>query len=197
MSVADSPNGNVPRSSGRLGTARDVPFYAVAVTGVLASAILATTSCQAKEPGSFEGKIAQQAKEVTIGGKDWTNPTADDLASVKEGAEHFQHHCEICHGLDGQNTGVPFVSASAVCPGGRESSLTKRCGTWSGSSGTCPPKGAWVRRRFTRRARTSMKRRRGKGTLPRTIITDGWPKTTTAVQQHQAGGARLLEFCFT
>ena len=57
----------------------------------------------------MEGTIAQKAKEVTIGGKDWANPTPDNAESMKEGAEHFQHHCQIFHGLDGQNTGVPFA----------------------------------------------------------------------------------------
>lgn len=65
--------------------------------------------CKAKPPGGVEQKVAQEAKELTIGGKDWTNPVPDDEASPKEGAAHFQHHCQICHGLDGQNTGVPFA----------------------------------------------------------------------------------------
>ena len=31
------------------------------------------------------------------------------IDTIKEGAEHFQHHCQICHGLDGQGTGVPII----------------------------------------------------------------------------------------
>ena len=65
--------------------------------------------CKADAPGNVESKVAQEAKEVTIGGKDWANPIPDTEAAQKEGAEHFQHHCQICHGLDGQNTGVPFA----------------------------------------------------------------------------------------
>src|ERR1044071_2814148 len=80
------------------------------LSALLAIAIITLAACKASGPGSFEGKIAQEAKEVTIGGKDWTNPTPDNEASRKEGAEHFQHHCQMCHGLDGQNTGVPFAS---------------------------------------------------------------------------------------
>ena len=53
--------------------------------------------------------MAHEVKQVTIGGKDWKNPVPDNEASVKEGAEHFQHHCQICHGLDGHATGVPFA----------------------------------------------------------------------------------------
>jgi mono/diheme cytochrome c family protein len=56
-----------------------------------------------------ETKVAQETKELTIGGKDWTNPVVDTKDAQKAGAEHFQHHCQICHGLDGQNTGVPFA----------------------------------------------------------------------------------------
>ena len=76
---------------------------------LLVIAILCFAGCKANQPGSFEGKIAQETKEIAIGGKDWKNPTPDDSKSQKEGAEHFQHHCSICHGLDGQNTGVPFA----------------------------------------------------------------------------------------
>src|SRR5262249_9218775 len=48
--------------------------------------------------------------ELTIGGKDWVNPTPDNPETQKRGAEHFRHHCALCHGLDGQNTGVPFAA---------------------------------------------------------------------------------------
>jgi len=76
---------------------------------LLAIATVTLAACKASGPSSFEAKIAQEAKEVTIGGRDRVNPTPDNEASRKEGAEHFQHHCQICHGLDGQNTGVPFA----------------------------------------------------------------------------------------
>jgi mono/diheme cytochrome c family protein len=80
---------------------------AMVLAAVLAGSSM--TGCKAKGPGSVEGNIAQTAKEITVGGKDWVNPTPDDQESQKRGAEHFQHHCEICHGLDGQNTGVPIA----------------------------------------------------------------------------------------
>ena len=48
-----------------------------------------------------------------MGGKQDSNPVPDGADAVKEGAEHFQHHCQICHGLDGQNTGVPFARRTA------------------------------------------------------------------------------------
>jgi mono/diheme cytochrome c family protein len=55
-----------------------------------------------------ESKLAIEAKRVTIGGKDWKNPIRDTSQSQKEGKAHFQHHCQICHGMDGHSTGVPF-----------------------------------------------------------------------------------------
>jgi hypothetical protein len=35
-----------------------------------------------------------------LGGKEWKNPTPDTADTVKTGVEHFQHHCEMCHGLE-------------------------------------------------------------------------------------------------
>jgi mono/diheme cytochrome c family protein len=70
---------------------------------------MSLTACKATAPGRFEMKVAQETKELVIGGKDLQNPVADNEAARKTGQEHFQHHCQICHGLDGQNTGVPFA----------------------------------------------------------------------------------------
>src|SRR5947209_1815431 len=49
-------------------------------------------------------------KNITVGGKDDQNPAPDNQAAIAEGKEHFGHHCQVCHGLDGQNTGVPFAT---------------------------------------------------------------------------------------
>jgi mono/diheme cytochrome c family protein len=65
--------------------------------------------CKASAPSRVEEKVVQETKELVIGGKDWQNPVADNDSAQQSGAEHFQHHCQICHGLDGQNTGVPFA----------------------------------------------------------------------------------------
>jgi len=72
-------------------------------------AALTLVGCKAKQPSSVEETIAQKTKEIAIGGKDWNNPTPDNEDTIRRGAEHFQHHCQICHGLDGQSTGVPFA----------------------------------------------------------------------------------------
>ena len=72
-------------------------------------AILVLIACKATAPGDLESRIADETKKMTLGGKNLKNPIADTPESVKEGASHFQHHCQICHGLDGHNTGVPFA----------------------------------------------------------------------------------------
>ena len=81
------------------------------VTLVACSTILIIVGCKVSAPGSAETKVMQAMKhDVTIGGKDDRNPTYDNAETVKEGQEHFGHHCQICHGMDGQATGVPFAA---------------------------------------------------------------------------------------
>jgi mono/diheme cytochrome c family protein len=65
--------------------------------------------CKATKPGDMETKLAADIKNREIGGKNLQNPTPDTPEAVKTGMHHFQHHCQICHGLDGHNTGVPFA----------------------------------------------------------------------------------------
>ena len=81
-------------------------FPAVAV----ACAVLLLSGCKVSQPGSVETKLMTQMKQkVTVGGKDDKNPVPDTQAAIDEGKGHFMHHCQICHGNDGQNTGVPFA----------------------------------------------------------------------------------------
>ncbi|HEV8525367.1 MAG TPA: cytochrome c [Terriglobales bacterium] len=73
-------------------------------------ALLMLVACKASGPGTIETAVTQKLKQkITIGGKDWVNPTPNTPEVIKQGAEHFQHHCQICHGLDGHATGVPFA----------------------------------------------------------------------------------------
>ena len=44
-----------------------------------------------------------------IGDKKEKNPLPDTAGIRSDGKEAFSHYCVACHGLDGQNTGVPFV----------------------------------------------------------------------------------------
>lgn len=77
---------------------------------IAAAAALALVGCKASQPGDLENKVITGIKQkVTVGGKDWKNPVPASPEAIQEGAEHFRHHCAVCHGNDGQNTGVPFA----------------------------------------------------------------------------------------
>ncbi|HLX73304.1 MAG TPA: cytochrome c [Terriglobales bacterium] len=71
---------------------------------------LTLCACSASRPGDIETMVAQEAKRVAITGKNLKNPLPDTPEVVKTGQEHFSHHCQVCHGLDGHNTGVPFAN---------------------------------------------------------------------------------------
>jgi cytochrome c len=73
------------------------------ITAVLAG-------CTATPPGKLETRVMTQLEHsITIRGKELKNPLADTPANVASGKEAFSHYCAACHGLDGQNTGVPFA----------------------------------------------------------------------------------------
>lgn len=76
---------------------------------VIAVAIAASIGLSATKPGSFETALITRLKYWRIGGRNQANPSPDTPETIKTGSEHFEHHCGVCHGLDGQNTGVPFA----------------------------------------------------------------------------------------
>ena len=66
--------------------------------------------CKASSPGKAETYIMTRAKHsVFVGNKRARNPIAFNSANVADGKQAFTHYCFACHGLDGQNTGVPFA----------------------------------------------------------------------------------------
>lgn len=66
--------------------------------------------CQVRSPGSLETKFMQTAKRrLTIGGRRDQNPLASTTENIRAGRRNFDSYCMVCHGLDGQNTGVPFA----------------------------------------------------------------------------------------
>jgi mono/diheme cytochrome c family protein len=72
---------------------------------------LCLVACKAKPPGRSEmNTMAFAKRHMLIGNKDQKNPMSDNLQSQADGKEAFSHYCVVCHGPDGQNTGVPFVS---------------------------------------------------------------------------------------
>ncbi len=74
-------------------------------------ATAAIAGCRVSEPGSLERKFITSAKHnVTVGGKNDKNPLAATTENARTGREAFSHYCIACHGLDAQNTGVPFAT---------------------------------------------------------------------------------------
>lgn len=78
---------------------------------LLLCSLFLLSGCKVSEPGKMETSVMTTMKQqVTIGGKDTKNPFSYTPAVLQEGQAHFGHHCQVCHGLDGQNTGVPFAT---------------------------------------------------------------------------------------
>jgi len=75
---------------------------------VFVSAIFA--SCGVSTPGRAETFIMTRMKRnVTVGGSKLKDPLPMTAESVAAGKRNFGYYCYACHGLDGQNTGVPFA----------------------------------------------------------------------------------------
>jgi mono/diheme cytochrome c family protein len=71
---------------------------------------LLLAGCRATTPSPTETKAIYWTKHhLTIGGKKDVNPE-----NIADGKDLFTSYCMVCHGLDGQNTGVPF--ATTVSP---------------------------------------------------------------------------------
>jgi cytochrome c553 len=73
-------------------------------------ALLALGGCKAEPPSGIETHIIVAAKHhLFIRNKTERNPLPDTAETTAAGKEAFSHYCVSCHGLDGQNTGVPFA----------------------------------------------------------------------------------------
>ncbi len=80
------------------------------VSGVILLLMMVGTGCQVRQPGSVETALVQNFKRtVSVGGKTDSNPLPASAENIHAGQENFAHYCVVCHGLDGQNTGVPFA----------------------------------------------------------------------------------------
>lgn len=82
-----------------------------AITGV---ALILLSGCQVRTPRRFETSLVQTAKRrVTIGGRSDKDPLAPTSENIHAGQRNFGAYCMVCHGLDGQNSGVPFADKMA------------------------------------------------------------------------------------
>jgi mono/diheme cytochrome c family protein len=72
--------------------------------------LLAFSGCRARKPGALEQSIVWGAKHhFFVGNKSQKNPLKASAETIADGKEAFSHYCVACHGMDGQNTGVPFA----------------------------------------------------------------------------------------
>lgn len=85
-----------------------MPRRKISVFVVLASFFAA--GCQVQPPGRLETRFMQTAKRrLTIGGRSDQNPLTATEQNLHAGKGNFDSYCMVCHGRDGQNTGVPFA----------------------------------------------------------------------------------------
>jgi cytochrome c len=72
--------------------------------------VLALVDFKADPSSKSEMLVMNWVKHaILIRGKSEGNPLNDTPAEVADGREAFSHYCVVCHGKDGQNTGVPFA----------------------------------------------------------------------------------------
>jgi mono/diheme cytochrome c family protein len=68
--------------------------------------------CKASSPSKVESGVMKWTKHtVTVRNKSDRNPLQPTQENLVAGKEAFSHYCVACHGLDGQNTGVPFAES--------------------------------------------------------------------------------------
>jgi mono/diheme cytochrome c family protein len=77
-----------------------------------AAACLVLCGCRVKAPGPIEtGAIDWSKHNVTVGGRYDHNLVPATQENIRSGEHAFGYYCVACHGLDGQNTGVPFAES--------------------------------------------------------------------------------------
>lgn len=78
----------------------------------LLGCIVTIVGCKVTPPGKIETDVMTWTKHsVLIRNKSGRNPLPLTAANIASGREAFSHYCVACHGMDGQNTGVPFAES--------------------------------------------------------------------------------------
>lgn len=78
--------------------------------GLVAALTTLLTGCKVSAPGSLETAVMTQVKHrLTVGGEGDVNPLPASRDNIQAGQKAFSGYCMVCHGLDGQGTGVPFA----------------------------------------------------------------------------------------
>ena len=72
--------------------------------------LVIVAGCKASPPSKVERSVMRWTKHtVTVRNKSEQNPLPLTGENLTAGKEAFSHYCVACHGMDGQNTGVPFA----------------------------------------------------------------------------------------
>ena len=75
------------------------------------SALALLTGCKVSTPNRLERSLIEAAKHhITVGNRSEKNPMPFTQENLAAGKEAYGHYCVVCHGLDGQSTGVPFAN---------------------------------------------------------------------------------------
>ena len=83
----------------------------IARISLTAVTLAALAGCRAKPASKVEAQVVTWTKHhVTIGGRTDKNPLSPTTENIDQGQQLFTSYCMVCHGLDGQNTGVPFTT---------------------------------------------------------------------------------------
>lgn len=78
---------------------------------ILLCAVVTLAGCKVSTPNRVERYTLRAIKHhITVGDKSQKNPIPYSAENLAEGKEAFGHYCTVCHGLDGQATGVPFAA---------------------------------------------------------------------------------------
>jgi cytochrome c len=84
--------------------------YVRPASAAICAALLALSGCQVRTPGAIETSFIDGAKRsITVRGRSDVNPLPASEENIRAGQRNFAAYCMVCHGLDGQNTGVPFA----------------------------------------------------------------------------------------
>ncbi len=68
--------------------------------------------CKASPPGKLDHAVMSWTKhKLTVRNNSERNPLQPTEENIAMGKEAFSHYCVACHGMDGQNTGVPFAAS--------------------------------------------------------------------------------------
>jgi mono/diheme cytochrome c family protein len=77
---------------------------------LLAWTTLCLTGCKVSPAGKLEKSVMTRVKHsIFIRNEKDRNPLSATAENIAAGKKTFGDYCVACHGLDGQNTGVPFA----------------------------------------------------------------------------------------